>query len=97
MIAPLTNLRAELVAPTHCANGRGHTLAFMPSQLWRLVVLVLGGAVIGLGVAGLPNRRDDPPLRVQAETTTTTTLITTTTQFTTTTTAPTTSTTRRRP
>lgn len=72
----------------------------MPWQPWRVVVLVLGGAVVGVGIAGLPNRREDPPLNVRAEATTTTTLVittTTTTLPTTTTSAPTTSSTRRRP
>ncbi|MDQ1439291.1 MAG: hypothetical protein QOK43_2920 [Acidimicrobiaceae bacterium] len=73
----------------------------MAVQPWRAILLVLGGAGVGIAIAGLPNHRDDPPLRVRTEavSTTTSVLVTTTTAplFTTTTTVPSTSTTRRRP
>lgn len=70
----------------------------MARKPWGVAVLVVGGALIGVAVAGVPSRGQDPPLRVDAsESTTTTTAVTTTTVATTTTTLPpTTSTTRAR-
>jgi hypothetical protein len=75
----------------------------MAVQPWRIALLVAGGIVVGVGIAGLPTQQEDPPLQVRADATTTTefTTITTappaTTSSSTSTTAGVTSTTRRRP
>jgi hypothetical protein len=66
----------------------------MRRQPWRAALLVLGGGVAGIAVAGLPSRHQDPPLRVNAvETTTSVSVATTAAPTTTTTNPPTTSTT----
>jgi len=44
----------------------------MRRQPWRAALLLLGGGVAGIAVAGLPSRHQDPPLRVNAVETTTT-------------------------
>lgn len=78
----------------------GHTLTAMASAPWRVILLVLGGAAVGIAIAGLPNQREDPPLRVVEDTTTsstTTTFATTTTELPTTTSSSLTTRTTRRP
>lgn len=71
----------------------------MGRKPWGVAVLVVGGAVIGIAVAGVPSRGQDPPLRVDASESTTIPSVEVTTSTTTTTTTtllPTTSTTRAR-
>jgi hypothetical protein len=39
----------------------------MGRQRWGFVVLVLGGAAVGVAVAGVPDRHRDAPLPVEVE------------------------------
>lgn len=83
------------------ARDQGRNVEGMRKRPWGILFLLLGGVLVGVGVAGVPSRGEDPPLRVDADavTTTTTALTTTTTvpPTTVTTPPPTTSSTRRRP
>lgn len=74
----------------------------MAVQPWRAIILVFGGAAVGVAIAGLPSRGEDPPLHVRTDagvSTTTTVVVTTTTTETTAAAAPpsSTPTTRRKP
>ncbi|MDQ3639977.1 MAG: hypothetical protein M3450_00560 [Actinomycetota bacterium] len=62
---------------------------------WAYVLMLVVGAALGVAIAGVPSRGQDPPLRVQTEPTTTVAPITA--EPPTTAPPPTTGTTARRP
>ena len=51
----------------------------MGRQRWALALLLVVGAALGVAIAGLPDRGQDPPLRIRTETSTSATTSTTTT------------------
>jgi hypothetical protein len=75
----------------------------MRRRPWRAGLLLVGGGLAGIAVAGIPTRRTDPPIRLDAAESTSSSitllpiLTTTSTSTTTTTTPSSTSTTRKRP
>lgn len=51
----------------------------MGKRPWGAALLVIGGAAMGIAVAGVPSRHRDPPLRVDASVTSSSTSTTSTT------------------